>query len=217
MLDIVLLPDDSAAIIKDSRCCVYIDNRDFLADLIRGDSGADIVAVLVAHFWKLATRRDICVWFARAMSRMNPANLPTSVGELASHARFSIGFPSLVGLFAFCRFQLRHLEASRRLRPLLTIREVKKKRRTTFEKRLAAIEAIVGGFRVLFCFDFCLIALPNPVGYGKERPMEAGGVWPFRFALPHFQAGKDFPSWWRRDNSMGPPHTHTQTTPPHVG
>ena len=95
LLAIVLFFEDSAPLLlQGSRCWVYVDNNNCLAALIRGDSNTDIIAVLVARFWRTTQRRDICVWFPRAKSTLNPADIPTRAKKLSFRARYSRGFSS---------------------------------------------------------------------------------------------------------------------------
>ena len=61
LLALFLFLEESAAILQGSCCWVYIDNNKCLAALIRGDSNTDIIAVLVARFWRTVQRHDICV------------------------------------------------------------------------------------------------------------------------------------------------------------
>ena len=117
--------EESAPLLQGSCCWVYIDNNNCLAALIRGDSNTDIIAVLVARFWRTVQRRDICVWFSRVKSTLNPPDLPTRAKKLSFRAMYSRGFSSSKGLYAVCRPNLRKLDLPHRCPPL-TFREIKK-------------------------------------------------------------------------------------------
>ena len=78
---------------------------------MRGGSNTDIIAVLVSRFWKLARRYNICVWFSRVKSNLDPAELPTR-GKLAPYkAAYRASFRSLVPLFHLRRTQMRKYTA----------------------------------------------------------------------------------------------------------
>ena len=69
LLSILAFFDDHAPSLRWSRCWVYMgNNNNCLSAIVRGDSNTDIIAVLVARFWQLAQRYDICVWFPRVKS-----------------------------------------------------------------------------------------------------------------------------------------------------
>lgn len=57
--------EDFAPSLRGKSCWVYLDNNNCLDALVRGDSNTDVIAVLVARFWQLAQRYDICLVFAR--------------------------------------------------------------------------------------------------------------------------------------------------------
>ena len=89
LLALDLFFEESAASLQGSCFWVYVDNNNCLAALARGDSNTDIIAVLVARFWRTAQRRDICVWFPRVESTLNPTDLPTRARE---------SYPSVLGI-----------------------------------------------------------------------------------------------------------------------
>ena len=86
LLALVLFFEESAPLLQGSCCWVYIDNNNCLAALIRGDSNTDIISILVARFWRTVRRNDICVWFPRVESTLNPPDLPTRAKKLAFRA-----------------------------------------------------------------------------------------------------------------------------------
>ena len=96
-----------APFLRSSCCWVYLDNNNCLAALTRGDSNTEAIAVLVARFWSKAQRYDICVWFSRVLSALNPADLPTRGRVLSFRPRISCSLSSLGTLFRFCRAELR--------------------------------------------------------------------------------------------------------------
>ena len=77
LLAIVLFFEDHAPFLRGKCCWVYLDSNNSLAALVSGDSNTDVIAVLVARFWQLVQARDICVWFSRVRSKINPSDLPT--------------------------------------------------------------------------------------------------------------------------------------------
>ena len=93
LLALVLFFEDHAAFLKGPCCWVYLDNNNCLASLVRGDSNTGIIAILVARFWQFLQRFDICVWFSRVHSDLNPADLPTRGKKLPFRPRFQKGFP----------------------------------------------------------------------------------------------------------------------------
>ena len=103
LLALVLFFEDHAAFLKGSCCWVYMGNNNCLASLVRGDSNTGIIAILVARFWQLVQRFDICVWFPRVHSDLNPADLPTRGKKLPSRPRITKGFSSFRPLSARCR------------------------------------------------------------------------------------------------------------------
>ena len=125
LLDLVLFFEEAAPLLQGSCCWVYIDNNNCLAALIRGDSNTDIIAALVARCWRTVQRHDICVWFSRVKSTLNPAALPNRAKKLSFRAKYYRGFSSSKGLYAVCRSNLRKLDLPRRCPPP-TFRKVKK-------------------------------------------------------------------------------------------
>ena len=109
MLALVLFFEDYAAFLRDSCCWVYLGNNNCLAALVRGDSNAGIIAVLVARFWLLIQRFNICVWLPRVHSDLNPADLPTRGKTLPSRSRFRKGFSSFRPLSIRCRAEVAKL------------------------------------------------------------------------------------------------------------
>ena len=103
LLDMVLFFDDRAAFLKGSCCWAYLDNNNCLASIVRGDSNTCIIAILVARFWQIVQRFDICVWFPRVHSGLNPADLPTRGEKLPFRPRFQKGFSAFRPLSARCR------------------------------------------------------------------------------------------------------------------
>ena len=89
----VLFPDDHAAFLNGSCFWEYLGDNNCLASLVRGGSNAGIIAILVARFWQFLQRFDICVWFSRVHSDLNPADLPTRGKKLPFRPRFQKGFP----------------------------------------------------------------------------------------------------------------------------
>ena len=77
LLALVLFTDDWAPFLRGINCWIYLGNNNCLASLVWVDSNTDVIAVLVARFWHLAQLRNICVWFSRIWSKINPADLPT--------------------------------------------------------------------------------------------------------------------------------------------
>ena len=125
LLALVLFFEETAPRLQGSCCWVYLDNNNCLAALIRGDSNTEIIAVLVARFWRTVQRHDIFVWFSRAKSTLNPADLPARAKILSFRARYKRTFASSKGLFAVCRANLRKLTVPPR-RPPLAVREIQK-------------------------------------------------------------------------------------------
>ena len=69
--------EDWAPFLLGNSCWVYLDSNNCLAALARGDSNTDAIAVLVARFWRLVKLRNICIWFSRVRSEINPADSTT--------------------------------------------------------------------------------------------------------------------------------------------
>ena len=101
-------------------CCiwVYLDSNNCLTALVRGDSATAVIAILVARFWKIVQRHNICVWFSRVNTKLNPADRPTRNQILPYRTAQHISFRSLRPLFSLCRAQLHLLPpAQHRPRP----------------------------------------------------------------------------------------------------
>ena len=109
MLALVLFFEDSADLLRGSCCWVYLDNNNCLAALVRGDSNTGVIAILVARFWQLAQRYNICVWMSRVRSDLNPADLPTRGKSLPFRPRYRRGFRSFRPLSIRCRAELSRL------------------------------------------------------------------------------------------------------------
>ena len=88
---------------------VYLGNNNYLSSLVRVDSDAAAIAVLVARFWKVVQRHNICVWFSRAKSKINPSDLPTLEKRFPYKAQTRGGFRTLRTLYSHCRSQPHHL------------------------------------------------------------------------------------------------------------
>ena len=109
MLALVSFFEDQAPRLRGSCCWVYLDSNNCLAALTRGDSNTDVIAVLVARFWRTVQRFDICVWFSRVRSKVNPADLPTRDKQLPFRAKKYTRFPALKQLYTHCRGELSKL------------------------------------------------------------------------------------------------------------
>ena len=107
LLALVAFYEDHAPSIRGSSCWCYLDNNNCLEALVRGDSNTDVIAVLVARFWKLVQRYDIHVWFPRVKSKLNPDDLPTRGRKLPLSAQSKLPFKSLGSLFLSRRPQMR--------------------------------------------------------------------------------------------------------------
>ena len=93
---------------------VYVDNNNVLAAITRGDSNADVAAVLVAQLWNTLQRFSNCAWFSRFRSQINPADLPTRGRQLPFRARELGRLSALPLLFRHTREQLQRLRPLRR-------------------------------------------------------------------------------------------------------
>ena len=56
---------------------LYIDNNNVLTTLVRGDSGTNFLAAMIACFWRISEAFSIDIWLGRVHSKLNPADLPT--------------------------------------------------------------------------------------------------------------------------------------------
>ena len=63
--------------ISHSSTNLYIDNNNVHTSLVRGDSGADIIAAAIALFWMIAESHSIDIWIGRVSSKNNPDGIPT--------------------------------------------------------------------------------------------------------------------------------------------
>ena len=88
LLALVAYFEDHAPSMRGICCWIYLDNN-CLAALVRGDSNTEVIAILVARFWLLVQRRNVCVWFSRVRSKLNPDELPTLGGTLPYRSSFS--------------------------------------------------------------------------------------------------------------------------------
>ena len=84
--------------LRGSCCWIYLDDNNCLAALTRGHSNSD-VAILVARFWQIDQRLDICVWFPRVRSKLNPADLPTRAELLPFKPRNSCSLSTARQIF----------------------------------------------------------------------------------------------------------------------
>ena len=109
LLALVAFFELNAPSLRGTCCWVYLDNNNCLAALTRGDPIAEAVAILVARFWKLAQRYDICVWFSRVRSALNPSELPTRGRKLPFRPRSSCPIASLRQLYRRCRAAIRKI------------------------------------------------------------------------------------------------------------
>ena len=106
LLALVAFFELRAPFLRGSCCWIYLDNNNCLAALTRGDSNTDAIAVLVAHFWSIVQRFDICIWFSRVRSKLNPADLPTRRKALPFKAKHSFSLSSTRQLFHLRRKNL---------------------------------------------------------------------------------------------------------------
>ena len=122
LLALVSFFELKAPFLRGSCCWVYLHNNNCLAALTRGDSNTEAIAVFVARFWSLAQRYDICVWFSRVRSALNPADLPTRGRKMTFRPRVSCSLSSLRTLFRFFRDELRKVAP----RPRVAKKQLKK-------------------------------------------------------------------------------------------
>ena len=117
--------EDHALSLRGSCCWMYLDNNNFLAALFRGDSNTEVIAILAARFWQLARRFNVCVWFPRVRSNLNPADLPNRTKKLPYRAAFSPRLRSSGALFRSRRPHLgmMHLKKPPIARKPLTFRK----------------------------------------------------------------------------------------------
>ena len=116
LLALVIFFEDHADSLMGDFCWIYLDNNKCLVSLVRGDSNAGIIATLVARFWQLAQRCDICARFSRVRSDLIPSDLPTRGKKLPLHPRYRAGFSSFRPLSARCRAALSALSDPPRIR-----------------------------------------------------------------------------------------------------
>ena len=95
---------------------IYLDSNNSLSALVRGDSNTDVIAVLVARFWKLAQTYGTCAWFPRVRATINPADLPSMGRILPYNSRRALGFRNSMALFRRCRSEL-HRPPPPKVRP----------------------------------------------------------------------------------------------------
>ena len=127
LLALVAFFEDWAPILSGSCIWVYLDSNNCLSALVRGDSNTAAIAVLVARFWKVAQRRNICVWFSRVSSKVNPDYRPTRNKIPPYKIGRETSFRSLRALCSFCRSQLHLLPpAQHRPRPAKRIVHIRK-------------------------------------------------------------------------------------------
>ena len=127
LLALVAFFEDWAPRLSGSCIWVYLDSNNCLAALVRGDSNTAVIAVLVARFWKIVQRHNICVWFSRVNSKLNPADRPTRNKILPYNTSRHTSFKSLRPLFAYCRTQLHLLPpAQHRPRPAKRVFHIQK-------------------------------------------------------------------------------------------
>lgn len=94
---------------------IYLDNNNCRAALTRGDSNTEAVAILVARFWQIVQRFDICVLFSRARSKLNPADLPTRAKALPFKPRSIYPISSIRQIYHRRRSELRKIAPLPRL------------------------------------------------------------------------------------------------------
>ena len=109
LLALVAFFELKSPFLRGTCCWIYLDNNNCLAALTRGDSNTEVIAILAALFWQIAQRYDICVWFSRVRSALNPADLPTRGRNLPFRPRNQCSFSSLRQLFHSCRTALRKI------------------------------------------------------------------------------------------------------------
>ena len=78
---------------------LYIDNNNVVTSLVRGDSGADFIAAMIAMFWRIAEAHSIDVWIGRVSSKRNPADLPSREVQLPFKVLRRMEFRELFKLF----------------------------------------------------------------------------------------------------------------------
>ena len=106
LLALVAFFEDWAPRLAGSCIWVYLDSNNCLAAIVRGDSDTAVIAILVARFWKIVQRHNICVWFSRVNTKLNPADRPTRNQILPYRTAQHLSFKSLRSLFTLCRSQL---------------------------------------------------------------------------------------------------------------
>ena len=74
---------------------LYIDNDNVLTSLVRGDSGTDIIAAMIAVFWRIAEAYSIDIWLGRVASKRNPADRPTRDAPITFRAEKRVGFTQI--------------------------------------------------------------------------------------------------------------------------
>ena len=83
-----------------SYVCAYVDNDPSSNGLIRGAAKFEIAHNMILRYWQLAHKRSICVWFERAPSPRNLADLPTRNRSLPIPALKWREFPAVEFLVA---------------------------------------------------------------------------------------------------------------------
>ena len=73
---------ENRELLKGKAINLYIDNNNVLTSLVRGDSGTDIIAAMIALFWRISESYQIDIWLGRVPSKRNPADLPTRSASL---------------------------------------------------------------------------------------------------------------------------------------
>ena len=82
---------------------LYIDNNNVATSLVRGDSGTDSIAAMIAMFWRIAEAYSIDVWIGRVSSKRNPADLPTREVQLPFKVLRRMEFNELFKLLQLTR------------------------------------------------------------------------------------------------------------------
>ena len=77
---------------------LYIDNNNVLTALVRGDSGTDLIAAMIAMFWRIAEAYSIDIWLGRVASKRNPADLPTREAPITFKVEKRVEFSQLFQL-----------------------------------------------------------------------------------------------------------------------
>ena len=77
---------------------LYIDNNNVITSLVRGDSSNDLIAAMVACFWRIAEAYNIDIWLGRVNTKLNPADLPTRKAKIPFPVKERVEFRELFKL-----------------------------------------------------------------------------------------------------------------------